>query len=237
MLTSSQRAVRQQYLNKLGIVQYVAKDSSNALSEKEVQEFTSDAESLAVGNSPDTSSMLEALDESTAGSRGKKERVETKPTSEKLDIQLRFALWEPADDLLVCCVIDEPLPEQQEIKLLTNIIAAMDNQVTNLPAVDVITWPPYSNMLGDEAEIRDFFSTVINTRVKTKSSKTLLLMGGPTQQWLLNSEQIEQSDDGIVQITDSLTGLLVPSLQEMLVQPELKRMTWQVICRHRKPTG
>lgn len=237
MLTSSQRAVREQYLNRLGIVQYVAKTSSNALSKEEVQEFASGAESQPVGHLPSTSSVLEALDGSTGGSKGKKERVGKDPISEKLDIQLRFALWEPADDVLVCCVIDELLPEQQEIELLTNIIIAMNNQVTNLPAVNLIAWPPLNNMQGNEDEIRDYFSTAINTRIKTKSSKTLLLMGEPTQQWLLYPEQIEQSDDGIIQITDSLTGLLVPSLKQMLVQPELKRMTWQVICRHRKSIG
>jgi hypothetical protein len=239
MESSNQRSVREHYLQRLGIVQYVSRASNSALSDEDHKAPTN-AKSTSVENPARSSSILEAMGESTANSKSssstKKAKVEQKQTPEKVSINLRFALWQATDDILVCCVINEPMPDLKETKLLTNIITAMDNQVSKLPNVDVINWPPHNNMQGDEAEIRDYFATIINTRVKAKSSSKLLLMGEEAQEWVLMAEQREQAEEGSVAIADNLTALLVPSLQDMLDQPDLKRLTWHAISRHCKPS-
>ena len=239
MESSNQRSVREHYLQRLGIVQYVSKDSNSALLD-EVHKASTNAKSTSVENPVRSSSILEAIGESTANSKSssstKKAKVEQKQTPEKVSINLRFALWQATDDILVCCVINELMPDPKETKLLTNIIIAMDNQVSKLPNVDVISWPPHNNMQGDEAEIRDYFATLINTRVKAKASSKLLLMGEETQEWILSAEQRKHSEEGNVPMADGLTALLVPSLQDMLHQPDLKRLTWRVVSRHRKPS-
>ena len=239
MESSNQRSVREHYLQRLGIVQYVSKDSNSALFD-EVHKAPTNAKSTPVENPARSSSILEAIGESTANSKSnsstKKAKVEQKQTPEKVSINVRFALWQATDDILVCCVINELMPDQKEIKLLTNIIVAMDNQVSKLPNVDVISWPPHNNMQGDEAEIRDYFATLINTRVKAKASSKLLLMGEKAQDWILSAEQRKQSEEGSVAIADNLTALSVPSLQDMLDQPDLKRLTWRVVSRHCKPS-
>ena len=239
MESSNQRSVREHYLQRLGIVQYVSKDSNSALLD-EVHKASTNANSTPVENPVRSSSILEAIGESTANSKSnlstKKAKVEQKQTLEKVSINVRFALWQATDDILVCCVINELMPNPKETKLLTNIIIAMDNQVSKLPNVDVISWPPHNNMQGDEAEIRDYFATLINTRVKAKASSKLLLMGEEAQDWILSAEQRNQSEEGSVAIADNLMALLVPSLQDMLHQPDLKRLTWRVISRHCKPS-
>lgn len=239
MESSNQRSVREHYLQRLGIVQYVSKDSNSALLD-EVHKSPTNAKSTPVENPVRSSSILEAIGESTANSKSnsstKKAKVEQKQTLEKVSINVRFALWQATDDILVCCVINELMPNPKETKLLTNIIIAMDNQVSKLPNVDVISWPPHNNMQGDEAEIRDYFATIINTRVKAKSSSKLLLMGEEAQEWILSTEQRKQTEEGSVAIANDLMALLAPSLQDMLDQPDLKRMTWRVISRHCKPS-
>ena len=239
MESSNQRSVREHYLQRLGIVQYVSRASNSALLD-EVHKAPTNAKSTPVENPARSSSILEAIGESTDNSKSssstKKAKVEQKQTPEKVSINLRFALWQAADDILVCCVINELMPNPKETKLLTNIIIAMDNQVSKLPNVDVISWPPHNNMQGDEAEIRDYFATLINTRVKAKASSKLLLMGEEAQDWILSAEQRKQSEEGSVAIADNLMALLVPSLQDMLHQPDLKRLTWRVISRHCKPS-
>lgn len=239
MDSSNQRSVREHYLQRLGIVQYVSKDSNSALLD-EVHKAPISAERAPVENSARSSSILEAIGESTVSPKSsastRKAKVEQKQTPEKVSINLRFALWQATDDILVCCVIKEPMPDPKETKLLTNIIIAMDNQVSKLPNVDVINWPLHNHMQGDEAEIRDYFATIINTRVKAKSSSKLLLMGEEAQEWILSTEQRKQTEEGSVAIADDLTALLVPSLQDMLDQPDLKRLTWRAISRHCKPS-
>lgn len=239
MDSSNQRSVREHYLQRLGIVQYVSKDSNSALLD-EVHKAPTNAKRTPVEKPARSSSILEAIGESTVSPKSsastRKAKVEQKQTPEKVSINLRFALWQATDDILVCCVIKEPMPDPKEIKLLTNIIIAMDNQVSKLPNVDVISWPPHNNMQGDEAEIRDYFATIINTRVKAKASSKLLLMGEEAQDWILSAEQKKQTEEGSVAIADNLTALIVPSLQDMLDQPDLKRLTWRVISRHCKPS-
>ena len=243
MNSSNQRSVREHYLQRLGIVQYVSKDSNSAQLD-EAYKAPINAKRTPVENTARPSTILEAMDESTVSSSGssksapstKKAKVEHKQTPEKVSINLRFALWQATDDILVCCVINELMPDPKETKLLTNIIIAMDNQVSKLPNVEVIKWPLHNHMQGDEAEIRDYFSTLINARVKAKSSSKLLLMGEEAQEWILSAEQREQSEEGSVAIANDLMALLVPSLQDMLDQPDLKRMTWRVISRHCKPS-
>lgn len=239
MASSNQRSVREHYLQRLGIIQYVSKNSNSTLLD-EVHKAPTNAKRTPVEKPARSSSILEAIGESTVSPKSsastRKAKVEQKQTLEKVSINLRFALWQATDDILVCCVIKEPMPDPKEIKLLTNIIIAMDNQVSKLPNVDVISWPPHNNMQGDEAEIRDYFATIINTRVKAKASSKLLLMGEEAQEWILSTEQRKQTEEGSVAIADDLTALLVPSLQDMLDQPDLKRLTWRVISRYCKPS-
>jgi hypothetical protein len=155
-------------------------------------------------------------------------------TVEQPSITLTFALWQATDELLICTAVDDQLPDQQQITLLSNIVAAIENQVFRLPQCEIINWPPHANMQGDKEEIREYLSTLINARVDALSTKALLVLGEVAQQWLLNTEQRAESDEGIVALTDSLTALMVPSLPEMLDNPDCKRITWRVICGHFK---
>lgn len=230
MQSSQQRSAREQYLHRLGIVQYVSKELHDIRSSEADQALD------APIDAPNTSGATDVLSELTSTDIPvvKSPKVKGDQSVEKSVITLNFALWQPTDHLLICSAVDGQLPDPQQITLLTNIVAAMEGRSISLPAFEAINWPPHSNMQGDEEEIREYFSTLINARVNTKSINTLLLMGGSPENWLLSAEQRQQIEDGVLTLADNLSVLVVPSLEEMLDNPSHKRVTWRIISRHFK---
>ena len=73
--------------------------------------------------------------------------------------------------------VDHELPETRQIKLLTKIVSAIDDQVSSLPPYDSANWPPHASTQGGEQEAREFLSTLINTRLAAKPIKLLLMLG------------------------------------------------------------
>ena len=140
--------------------------------------------------------------------------------------------WQPIDELLIATAVDHELPDSQQLKLLSNIVAAIDNQVSGLPQYDSVNWPPHSSMQGGEQEARDFLSTLINSRLAAKPTKLLLLLGESARDWLLSAEQKNSVKDGLAPINADVTAFMAPSLSQMLNQPQSKRLTWQAICQY-----
>ena len=147
---------------------------------------------------------------------------------------LQFVLWQPTDELLIVTAVDHELPDSQQLELLNKIVIAIDNQVSGLPQFDSVNWPPHASMQGGEQEAREFLSTLISTRLAAKPTKLLMLLGESAQHWLLSSEQKNSIEDDLVQINSDVTALIAPTLNDMLSQPQSKRLTWQAICQYSK---
>jgi uracil-DNA glycosylase len=92
-------------------------------------------------------------------------------------------------------------------------------------------------MQGDEHEVREFLSTLIKARLAAKPTKLLLIMGESAENWLLSPEQKNTVKNGSFQMTSDVTGLVTPSLIEMLNQPQSKQQTWQIISQYLKQHG
>ena len=108
----------------------------------------------------------------------------------------------------------------------------MDKDLVSLPQFDIVNWPPHPSMSGDEADARGFLSTLINSKLASKPTKTALFLGDLTQDWLLSEEQKDNIIDGAAELSKSVTALLIPSLQNMLNQPETKRKAWNIIRKY-----
>jgi uracil-DNA glycosylase len=128
-------------------------------------------------------------------------------------IELRLALWQPSDELLVCSSVEDSLPDPEQILLLGNILQTMGQGSSQLPQMDVVEWPPYPNMAGGESEVREFLATLIQARIDSKSAKIILLLGDAAAQWLLTPEQQAGVTNGQVDVFGQVTALLVPSLK------------------------
>ena len=244
-------ALRNQYLQSLGIVQYVSKDlpvvvavpmpeglaagtdlpveqtSPRGLSGPGSESAGAQKQSMAalvdIVGQPQEAQPVPVPSPASLGQVGE----ETSQAQE--NIELTLGLWGATDELLVCTSIDDALPDPAQILLLGNILEAMGQGNGPLPQIEVIQWPPNPSMAGGEAELRDDLSTLFGARLRAQPAKYLLLLGDDAAHWLLSDSQREAMANGQVDCFDQVTAMLVPSLQAMIDQPQCKRETWQVI--------
>ena len=230
------------YLKTLGIDEYLPRDLSkdNAIPEVEVFEtapiktrvdrIAKQASAEQVTGSFGTSSepvaefphtKAESLS-AVVDSLGKK-------SDPIVNIELQLALWQPTDELLVCSVVDRSLPDPNQIQLLSNILVAMGQGQGNLPQMELAEWPPYPNAAGAEPEVREFLLMVIQARLDAKKSKMMLMLGMKTASWILTGEQLSKITHGHIDVFNEIIGLVVPSLDEMIEDPQSKRKTWNTI--------
>lgn len=245
-------APHNQYLQALGIVQYVPRELPlvSIAAQPAVETFKSsppaseiDVKSEPVNKPVSTSvESREAMTKSMAqlGNIGAEDKLKvsrvkladiasaSEPQAPS-DIAVKFALWQPTDEVLVCSSVEDSLPDPEQILLLGNILQAMGQGSGQLPQMDIVEWPPYPNASGDTDEVREFLATLIRARINSKSAKILLLMGDAASQWLLTTDEKAAVANGQVSVFGQVTALLVPSLKEMIEQPSSKRKTWQTI--------
>ena len=250
-------ALHNHYLQTMGIVQYVSKDlplvSITQASAMRAESDRLGAVSIVLGAVNDgRGELTDASTNSAMGSELKSEvqtksvsrlsgfDLDAKPTTPRVkmpatepdplsNVAAKFALWQPTDDLLVCSYVDESLPDPEQVLLLGNILVAMGQGNGQLPRMDVIEWPPYPNATGDTAEAKEFLATLIRARIDSTSTKLLLLLGAGAAEWLLSAEEQAAVANGQVSIYDQITALVVPSLADMIAEPQCKREAWQTI--------
>ena len=161
-------------------------------------------------------------------------RSETLSSGNKSDatelITVQFALWQPNAEVLVCSVVEGPLADADEMQLLTNILNATGCAVSRLPQMELVEWPPYPNAEGDESEVREFLSTLLQAKLNNRPVKFILLMGDAAADWLLSPQQrAEQASQSHLSLSAETTALLVPSLKSMIDNGQHKASAWQVL--------
>ena len=118
--------------------------------------------------------------------------------------------------LLVCTLVEGELANRAEMELLTNILNAIGCGIKQLPQMELVEWPPYPNAPGDEAEVREFLAMLMEARLAKNPVKSDLLLGDGAANWLPNPDAEQQ-----------ISRLQIPSLGEMIAQPQLKAVAWQ----------
>ncbi|MDA7795001.1 hypothetical protein N9I89_02995 [Porticoccaceae bacterium] len=228
--------VRNQYLKTLGIVQYRPRDiTAEDVTETLQAQIQTALDTGATVSEPsatqvaEIASVMEAVTEEPIKpviTKAKPINIEPKVAQ---DLALKFALWQPSDQLLVVSAVDDQLPDQSQISLLKNILRAIDLGIASLPQFDVVNWPPHPSMSGDESDAREFLSTLINSKLASKPTKTVLFLGDSAQDWFLSGEQKDKVFDGCVELSESVTALNIPTLETLLNKPETKRQAWHII--------
>lgn len=214
--------LREHYLQTLGIMQYIPKD----LADEVMVDYSValEADNAEINEIPQKNYEKTPIDKSA---------VQAERTDDaEVPLALKFVFWQPTDQLLIATTTDEKLPDGQQVNFLAKIVAAIDNQSSGLPQFDVITWPPHPSMQGGEQEAREFIATLIKSRLSAKSTKLLLVLGQSAENWLFSKQQRSACDQGLLPIDSEVTAIIAPSLEQMLKKPQLKRDTWQIICRY-----
>ena len=143
--------------------------------------------------------------------------------------EVQIVLWQPADKLLVCSAVENELPSPEQLQLLSNILISMDPSSGVLPQLEIAQWPPFPNMQGGVIEARDFLSTLISARLESSQTQIILILGSRTADWVLSDQQQSDLEHGQVNVSNKVIAVMVPSLAEMIAQPNLKRQAWQTI--------
>ncbi|AFU98906.2 hypothetical protein [Simiduia agarivorans] len=137
---------------------------------------------------------------------------------------LNVSLWQVADLLILA----DRHPEQAlpVNSLLANILVAL-NRPADTRKPEVIRWPLEGLAAAHAGNAEDYFLPILQARRPADQTSTLLCFG----------EQISQAlcgqDDAGTALTlpggDSLPTLRLPSLDTLLIQPELKASVWAAI--------
>ena len=272
-----EKALQAEYLQTLGIVQYVSRDAvieehksagspslkvkraaqpgafdtepaqaKSAMGESVVGESVtveSMASEQAAGKKSPVAARINIDFESPAQSK-KSSKSSAKIAPQPVDqitasagqnraaelIEVQFSLWQLNAEVLVCSAVEGALADGDQMQLLTNILNALGAAVSRLPQMELVEWPPYANAEGDEKDVREFLSTLLQARLGTRPVNYLLLMGEAAADWLLSAEQRAGSKGyGQLALDAGVTALMVPSLSAMIATPQLKADAWQVL--------
>jgi|TARA_B110001450_G_scaffold92616_1_gene87817 hypothetical protein len=232
-------SLRHHYLKTLGITEYIPRD------------FVDDSEEITQPSQPQplTETRTAAISQLLADhSEAPKVKVVEKSPVASIEIvsntetssietasvisdsaEVQIVLWQPADKLLVCSAVENELPSPEQLQLLSNILISMDPSSGVLPQLEIAQWPPFPNMQGGVIEARDFLSTLISARLESSQTQIILILGSRTADWVLSDQQQSDLEHGQVNVSNKVIAVMVPSLAEMIAQPNLKRQAWQTI--------
>jgi hypothetical protein len=233
-------ALRHHYLKTLGIVEYIPRgfvdDSEESMPSVQYEPSTEIRTTVIgqlLGDHGERSEVLVA--DSSHAEVSRDIPVDESATSVELtsvasvSIEVRIALWQPHDKLLVCSVLDNELPSPEHTQLLANILISMGHNTGALPQFEIAQWPPFDNMQGGEADAREFLSTLIGARLESSQTQMILMLGSVTTDWILSDQQKSDLEHGQVKIDEHVIAVVIPSLTDMIAQPELKRDAWNII--------
>jgi hypothetical protein len=247
--------LQHQYLQTLGIMQYVPRDtvyadvvveadntsanakigaralSNGAMQAPPIGQFENSAK--ATKNPIDIAALVNLDLDSKPAPVKSKVAVSRPPvvedTQPATSIEVKFSLWQASEELLVCSAVEGALADTSEMQLLTNILNAIGCGITRLPQMELVEWPPYPNASGDETEVREFLKTLIDARLANKPVKSVLLLGDSAANWLLGPDLDQQKSSGRVAFSEQTVALLLPSLGSMIAEPQNKARAWQLL--------
>lgn len=157
------------------------------------------------------------------------------------DPQFALSMWRASDDLLVIDSRQAQLALPTE-PLLANILLALGLRQP-LPRAEVLHWPMYDHPLAPkgEAAAKETLMALLEARLEQQPVSYLLLMGAEACHYILPDELLPADSPqppascqallGKALRLDALkaTAIVVPSLSDMLQQPDLKATTWRAI--------
>jgi hypothetical protein len=221
-----EEVLRHQYLKSLGVVEYIPRDLVLDVEEPSSSDSAGARKKLLELHSDDSGSIEESKNQKAVVSVS---AIPSAVISEDniSDIEVKFALWQPTEGVLVCCSIEEALPDPVQTQLLSNILIAMGQGDGKLAQCEIAQWPPFENMTGGKEEAREFIATLLSARLDSSDIKLVLIFGSAGAQWILSEKQKGSVKDGNVELSAGVAAIIIPSLGEMIERPELKRETWQ----------
>jgi hypothetical protein len=244
---------RMQYLEAMGITMFVPRwilpgarmSAQLAVAEPEVERAVeqaaveSAAAPLEVAEIPAAPRPVQAAVSEIMDTLRPRASVETPPVEEpgstptpavvEQPVQFALSIWRPVPALMILDTrhAGQALPTQA---LLENILRA--KEVALPPAKpDILLWPPAGVVpTPGWGAAREMVQAFLQARLERQPARYLWLMGESACHAVLPDHSYQDSLGRAINL-DSLATLAVvlPSLADMLLQPELKARTWAAI--------
>lgn len=142
------------------------------------------------------------------------------------NISFTLACWQVSDEVLVINGFAHgERANRTQLELLANILRAIGQLSSNLPAAELIEWPlnPGADSTLEGAKTQ--LSMFLLGRQQVRPYRWLLAMGDEPARLLAKDDTASLPESG------SAETLFIPSLQTMLAEPLCKREVWQAL-RH-----
>lgn len=142
------------------------------------------------------------------------------------NISFTLACWQVSDEVLVINGFAHgERANRTQLELLANILRAIGQLSSNLPAAELIEWPTSPGAENTLAGAKTQLSMFLLGRQQVRPYRCLLAMGDEAARLLAKDDAVSPSE------ADSVETLFIPSLQTMLAEPLCKREVWQAL-RH-----
>ena len=151
-------------------------------------------------------------------------------TSEQIEeqenISFTLACWQVSDEVLVInSFAHGERADRTQLELLANILRAIGQLSSTLPAAELIEWPLNPGAESTLAGAKTQLSMFLLGRQQVRPYRWLLAMGDESARLLAKDDGVSPPEAG------SAETLFIPSLQTMLAEPLCKREVWQAL-RH-----
>ncbi|RLA41381.1 MAG: hypothetical protein DRQ64_02400, partial [Gammaproteobacteria bacterium] len=148
------------------------------------------------------------------------------PLEEPENISFTLACWQVSDEILVINGFAHgERADRTQLELLANILRAIGQLSSNLPAAELIEWPLSPSAESTLAGAKTQLSMFLLGRQQVRPYRWLLAMGDEPARLLAKDDAASPPE------SDSAETLFIPSLQAMLAEPLCKREVWQAL-RH-----
>lgn len=229
---------RDRYLNALGVVRYVPRDSYDVVAERAAPAKVAAGTQTAAqadtrSGSPEQS--VTAVVETPAAEKphkppAKKTRdIESPAETESAEaIHFRLAFWQPSDQLVVLSSMPSGVrPGQGQQEMLANLLRAIGHLPQPLPRVELLDWPMSPGADASLEGARELLTAFLGVKHRLKPFSRALLMGD-TAARLVGSEATPAVGEK-VPLSCGAEGVVTHSLYEMDGDKNLKRDTWAAI--------
>jgi hypothetical protein len=166
--------------------------------------------------------------------------VSTETTNETSTIRFTLTGWRIADLLVMDSRVSaSALPTD---RLLQNVVRSMGYTVAQLPMSDLLRWPLFtsgqfkaSSVTQEKNEAVAMVQAYIAAQCQKSSTRCLLLMGQNACGFALSPESSHEdffmAQQGKVHTHEQwqVPVVVTPSLNDMLLEPSKKRITWQAL--------
>jgi|AZIJ01.1.fsa_nt_gi hypothetical protein len=142
------------------------------------------------------------------------------------NISFTLACWHVSDDVLVINGFAQgERANRTHLELLANMLRAIGQLPSNLPAAELIEWPLSPGAESTLEGAKTQLSMFLLGRQQVRPFRYLLAMGDEPVRLLAKNHAASTSESG------SADTIFIPSLQTMLAEPSCKREVWQTL-RH-----